>query len=196
MSGSKPSGYRLSLGLSGLAGVLALVILDQVGPVPDSPVLDALPPAKPTAQRGAQDIKSVPPLEALSETRARPLFRASRRPPEPKSAAPSPAPSLEPLTYDLVGVTLFDGRGVALIRDRAAGRLLRVAAGQRLGPWRVTGIEPNRLRLRGSGVTRELRLKDAKPGVTRTARRAVTEAAPTVSAVDDDDQGATEAAVK
>ena len=104
---------------------------------------------------------TLPPLEALGESLSRPLFRASRRAPEPEPVATEPIKA-EPLDYDLVGISLFDGRRVALVRKRRGGRVLRVTEGGKLDQWRVTAIDSKRLEVRSDSLIRELRLKDAQ----------------------------------
>lgn len=195
MSRPNPGRRRLSLGLIGLAAMLSLAVFDQLSQVPSLEAIETPPLAAVPAQRlESQWDTGVPPLEALRETLSRPLFLASRRAPEPEAAAAPPPPKAEPLDYGLIGVTLFDGRRVALVRPRNGGRVLRVTEGARLGQWRVTAIAPKRLEVRSAGLVGELKLEDAKRPVVRAGTRREPKAEP-VSAPPED-QRATKAAVK
>lgn len=193
MRRSHPQARRLALGLSGLAAVAGLVVFNQAAWIP---ALSEIAPRSvaPLETAAPLEIAAVPSIESLRDTRVRPLFLADRRAPAPEAVAGAPPQRPERLDYDLIGVTLFEGRGTALVRDRKAGRVLRLAEGQRLGQWRVTGIAPDRLRVRWSGIDDELRLKDAAE--RRPAKTARKTALKQETADQEVEPAATEAAVK
>lgn len=115
-----------------------------------------------------------PDLSNLSETVRRPLFTATRRAPNIEEAPEETAP-FEERSYELVGVTLFGKRRVALIRARGDSQLRRVSEGQRFDRWRVLRIEPKQILFAQGKEIRELRLKDdarSRPRPPREIRKA------------------------
>jgi hypothetical protein len=89
-------------------------------------------------------------LSALTVTRDRPLFSASRRPfvlaspasPAPEAAPPPPAasPPVERPQLSLVGTIVGSRSSVALLKDSGSEALLRLRVGQENSGWQVRGI--------------------------------------------------------
>lgn len=97
------------------------------------------------------------PLEALTETTARPLFAATRRPPPPEpvpepapapvvEAVPEPAP-VERTEFVLVGIVQQPDGPFALLKPRAGGAVVTARQGDAAGGWRVETITPTAVRL-------------------------------------------------
>lgn len=81
----------------------------------------------------AQRIAALIPITA-----ERPLFHASRRPPQaPEPAAPPPPPEE---TIALVGILGDEAGRIALVRISSSTELFRVEAGGQLGPWEILAI--------------------------------------------------------
>jgi general secretion pathway protein N len=91
------------------------------------------------------------PLNALTATRDRPLFSASRRPPplavetvaprrtDPAPSAPSP-PERPPLT--LMGTIISAESSIALVSNSSTQAVLRLRVGEENSGWRVRGVDP------------------------------------------------------
>jgi hypothetical protein len=88
-------------------------------------------------------------LSALTVTRDRPLFSASRRPfvlaspasPAPEAAPPPAAsPPVERPQLSLVGTIVGSRSSVALLKDSGSEALLRLRVGQENSGWQVRGI--------------------------------------------------------
>jgi general secretion pathway protein N len=86
-------------------------------------------------------------LGALNETRARPLFSLSRRPPPPvavavESKAPPPPPPPEPEKPELslVGTVTGTDTGIGLFRD-AAGKNVQLKAGEYHQGWILRAVQ-------------------------------------------------------
>jgi general secretion pathway protein N len=113
------------------------------------------------------------PLSALSATRERPLFSASRRPPtvaspaaslpeEPPSAPAAPPPERPQLS--LMGTIVGSESSVALLKDSGSRALLRLHIGQENSGWRVQGIDSHSIVLEKGGQTITLDLpKPSEP---------------------------------
>lgn len=156
---------RASWVLAGLCLALGLLVLEQASSAPD--VTEAVGrmvagevPAEPHDEQAIAEIPLIPPLERLSETVERPLFLASRRPPAPEAVPLRAARPIEAVNFGLVGVTLFDGQRIALLKPSRGGRIQRIREGQRLEGWRVTEIGPSAVLLRQADLSEELRLLD------------------------------------
>lgn len=88
------------------------------------------------------------PLSALTATRDRPLFSASRRPPvvalpivapPPKQEALAPPPPERPL-LTLIGTIVSRQASVAMLQGSNAEAISRLRVGQENDGWRVQGI--------------------------------------------------------
>jgi hypothetical protein len=88
------------------------------------------------------------PLTALSATRDRPLFSASRRPPIVAEPIVAPPPKREPLApppqerplLTLVGTIVSRKASLAVLQGSNADAISRVRLGQENDGWRVQGI--------------------------------------------------------
>jgi general secretion pathway protein N len=94
------------------------------------------------------------PLNALTATRDRPLFSASRRPPplavetvaprrsDPAPSAPStPAPPERP-PLTLMGTIVSAESSIALVSNSSTQAVLRLRVGEENSGWRVRGVDP------------------------------------------------------
>jgi hypothetical protein len=95
------------------------------------------------SQAATRDIS----LGDLSQTRDRPLFSATRRPP-PKvnleeAAAPAPAPPpIVPPALTLIGVVFSTKERAVIVQDKTSPKPLRIAIGNDIDGWRVDSITP------------------------------------------------------
>lgn len=90
------------------------------------------------------------PLSALSATRDRPIFSASRRPPAPPpppmpvaEAPPPPPPPAQPEQphFTLVGTAIGKPQNVALIFDSASKNLVRLYVGEAASGWTLRSVD-------------------------------------------------------
>ena len=172
---------RLSLVLLGTAAGLFYMLLTPFDPVP----AEGFSQAKMTSahlvsrEKPSFEIARIPDLADLQQTAARPLFRMTRRAPIPQPVVQPESAPADRRSYELVGVTLFGKRRVALIQPSGGDRLQRISEGQRLDRWRVLRIEARSVVIAQGGETRELRLKDEEKDRPRTRRRPTAQKAET-----------------
>jgi len=106
------------------------------------------------------------PLSALSVTRDRPLFSASRRPaivavpmiaPPPKQEALGPSPPERPL-LTLIGTILSPKASVAMLQGSSTDAISRLHLGQENDGWRVQAISLHSVVVEKGGQSAELGL--------------------------------------
>ncbi len=135
--------------MMGVCVALGYVVQDELGRgIELAPVtFDAAPPQKvtPADKRVASPAT---PIKMYSETLARPLFHASRKPaPELVTATPEAAAAESP-TLKLVGVVIGPEGRNALIKLPSAAELVEVSVGERIDGWRLEAIETDRIVLK------------------------------------------------
>ena len=113
----------------------------------------------------------MPSIEEFAVISARPLFYASRRPPDPAEVQEQVLPPVAPQSvgFTLVGVVIFDGERMAILRRPRSKEPLRVFEGQTIDQWLIKTIFPTRVVLRQGETEEEITLKDAAP--PRSAKR-------------------------
>jgi hypothetical protein len=166
---------RLALPLLGLCAALAAAVYLQAGSelsLPDDPAI-AVAPVTPALELGDEPALAMAPIEHFSETVTRPLFMATRRPPEPGApvvATPEPARS-SPLALELSGIVISPRERVALLVRARSGEVIRVSEGELVGNWVVRSIHPDRVILEQEGKRQELRLEDKAPRAPKRRKR-------------------------
>jgi hypothetical protein len=112
----------------------------QVRPVLPKPP----PPARPLSANPLWAI----PLATLSNTRERPIFSPSRRPPMqtpvavamPAAPPPPPPPRPERPPLSLVGTVAGDGESFGIFVDRGTSTALRLKLGEDYQGWRLRNV--------------------------------------------------------
>lgn len=130
-------------------------------PVADRTLIERLQPAaEPAPLIPDAPVKSNPlwsiPLSALSETRDRPLFNVTRRPPpETVVAAPALKPSAEDHPpepegppFALMGTILSSKARVAVLFDQATNRVTQLPQGKIDSGWTALSVGPRSIVLR------------------------------------------------
>ncbi len=143
----------------GVCLALGYVVQDELarGPVLAPVPLDAAPPEK-IAPAPARAVPPVTPIEAFSETLARPLFHASRKP-APKLATATPeAAAVDSPALKLVGVVIGPEGRSALVRMPSAAELVEVSVGERIDGWRLEAIETDRIVLKSGKASAVYRI--------------------------------------
>ncbi len=101
---------------------------------------------------GAEDAQLS--LQSLTQTRERPLFSPSRRPPPPAVSVPErvepllavasqapPAPPPTPPDVRLMGLMLLPDTQMAILEHAPTGEVIRLAAGAELDAWTLRIID-------------------------------------------------------
>lgn len=160
-------------------GPSAPSLWDQPAPPPPIPV-------RPPAQAPQQTIKHTPsanplwaiPLAKLSNTRARPIFSASRRPPPaavalvPAATAPPPPPRVERPELSLVGTVVGDDMRFGVFIDPATRATLRLKIGDDFQGWKLHSVQGREVTLTHDGQTAILSLpQPGTPKATGPSRR-------------------------
>jgi general secretion pathway protein N len=140
-------------------------------PSVDGTLVERLEPAAtPTPLVPDAPMKSNPlwsiPLSALSETRDRPLFNVTRRPPpETIVAAPALDPSadnkpteLEGPPFALIGTILSSQARVALLLDQATSRVTQLRQGKIDSGWTALSVGARSIVLRKGDALKTLSL--------------------------------------
>jgi general secretion pathway protein N len=109
------------------------------------------------------------PLSALSATRERPVFSASRRPPQAavvapmaQAAAPAPptaVPQRPPLA--LIGAVVGEGDAIAIFLDQTSQKIIRLRQGESLAGWELSAVQPREVMLKQAERTEILALPQA-----------------------------------
>lgn len=110
------------------------------------------------------------PLESLSQTRERPLFSRTRRPPPKSIAAPiaiePPAPTLDSLRLSLLGVVLGPNEyGVAVLREAESQIVKRVQVGDSINRWTLIEVRRREAVFQRDGAT--VTFEMPKPGAAQ-----------------------------
>ena len=131
---------------------------------------------KPLARPKVEPVKALPsgnplwsvPLSALTATQARPIFSASRRPPQAAVVAPAPelasAPPPPPAEAEhpplaLIGAVVGAGEAIAVFLDRVTQKVVRLRPGDSHGGWKLSGIEGREVTFNKDSRTETLALK-------------------------------------
>ena len=148
--------------LCALAAALAVVIGLETGF--GTGLGNVLPPARRTVPAEAKLLPPViatAPEQAYPETAARPIFTGTRRP-APEGAAVAKG-SLTPGQFVLQGVTIVGDNRIALLREKASGRILRVERGREVNGIKVAEVEAASVTLTQGGDKEVLSLDVQKP---------------------------------
>ena len=151
----------LILALALLAAALVAVIAVELG----VGGLSAAVPGQPSKRANAGEAKLLPPIvaaapeQAYPEMVARPLFTPTRRP-APEAVVQSAVVRGQ---FILLGVIVAGDTRIAMLREKASGRLHRVERGKEVNGMKVTEIEREKVTL-GQGDDKEvLTLQVQKP---------------------------------
>jgi hypothetical protein len=122
-------------------------------------------PSKPAAPFQARLLPPIAPVnleQAYTEMVARPLFIALRRPAPPAEA--SAATAMKHGQYVLQGITIAGDTRIALLREKATGKVHRVEKGHDIDGIKVAEVTPESVTLAQGGEQEVLPLQVIKPG--------------------------------
>lgn len=141
-----------------LAGVIGWE-LDWVWRIqPSLPVQKPAPAAR--VDYAIQPEFTLPPLEQrFVETTARPVFAPTRLPPPPPAPPAPPKPAMQKGQFVLLGALITKGKSVALLRDVATGKAIRVEQGKEIKGITVANVLPEKVTLTQYDDSEEVVLK-------------------------------------
>jgi general secretion pathway protein N len=119
------------------------------------------------------------PLSVLTATQERPIFSASRRPPQRAVAAPpvdqvsAPPPKAaapERPSLALIGAVVGESDAIAVFLDQTNQKIVRLHQGESHAGWELSSVQPREVTLRKADRTEVLALKrqDGSAGVADT----------------------------
>lgn len=172
------SGAMLSIGVSAqlraATSSLDVFSADRAGDGADSVDVGGLKPLAPPPNR--EPARALPsgnplwsvPLSTLTATGARPLFSASRRPPQravvglpaEPAAAPPPGP-VEPERPELalIGAVVGDGDAIAVFLDRTTQKAIRLRQGDTHEGWQLSAVQGREVTFKKAGRSEVLALQ-------------------------------------
>lgn len=159
----------------------------EAGPIAIDADAAPTPPAAAVVD-APEAFTDLPPIESFSETVARPLFMATRRPPEPEEpeVEAEPTAGAQRNMFNLLGIVISSDERVALVTRRRGGDFLRLVVGQRVDGWLVVAIEPDSMTLSQGDETEMLKLTDvARP--KRRKKRTIQQPEPVEAEPESDD---------
>jgi general secretion pathway protein N len=166
---------------------------ERTGEVTDNVDLGSLKPiARPNREAGRPLPSGNPlwsiPLSVLTATQERPIFSASRRPPQRAVAAPvvdqvgPPAPRIaaepERPPLALIGAVVGDGDAIAVFLDRTNQKILRLRQGETHAGWALSSVQGREVALKKADRTEVLVLQRQDGAAGAPATPALTLPAP------------------
>lgn len=171
-----------------LIALCAVIVIELTRGVPSAEDLRTLPGKERGAAAAGPVQLTVPPLAALSETVARPLFSATRRPPEEEAGDAPDAPVSVPVgpatNFSVTAIVISEKQRAVLLTHPQSGELERVAEGESIAGWRVDKVESDRVFFSKNGETLESALRTFGPPAPRRPQRG----SPTLPGVDTRDR--------
>jgi general secretion pathway protein N len=163
------------------AATLDTLPSDRAGEVADTVDLGSLKPISRPNREGGKPLPSgnplwAVPLSVLTATQERPIFSASRRPPQRPVALPvqtnTPAPQKAaeperpPLT--LIGAVVGDGIAIAIFLDRTNQKIVRLRQGEAHAGWELNLVLRREVTLKKADRTEVLAFQrpDGPAGVS------------------------------
>lgn len=149
----------IELLLIGLCAVLA-ALAAWPWVAPDAATPSGTPPAVLAAGPLAEGDLALPPLESFRTTVERPLFAATRAPPQVRPAQEAGG-ELILGRYRLTGVMIAKEYTTVLLRPATGGKVIRLGKGQELDGWKVISITADQIVLSSGGKEQRIPLGGA-----------------------------------
>jgi general secretion pathway protein N len=159
------------------SSTLDVISSDRAVDAPDSVDIGRVTPvARPNAGSGRQTDRSLPsgnplwsiPLSVLTVTQERPIFSASRRPPQPAVVAPvelasAPQPEKQAesdsLALTLIGAVVGDSDAIAVFLDRTSQKIVRLRQGDIHSGWILSAVQGREVTLKKADRSETLALQ-------------------------------------
>lgn len=132
-----------------LAAIIAVEVLAVRGATPPAPPRKAAP----AEAKLLPQVAATSPDSAYVETAARPLWIPTRRPAPPVAVAA--AQTFTRGQFILQGVTIAGSTRIAMLKEKASGRVHRIELGRELNGLHLAEVEPDRITL-VQGAEREV----------------------------------------
>ena len=175
-AGGRPNGAQAAT-----SATLDILPDDTAGGVADTVDLGRVQPISKPSRDGGRPLPSgnplwAIPLSVLTATQERPIFSASRRPPQRAVAAPlvdrvsAPPPKAaapERPSLALIGVVVGESDAIAVFLDQASQKIVRLHQGESHTGWELSSVQPREVTLKKADRTEVLALKrqDGAAGV-------------------------------
>jgi general secretion pathway protein N len=159
------------------SSTLDVISTDRAVDAPDSVDIGRVTPvARPNAGSGRQTDRSLSsgnplwsiPLSVLTVTQERPIFSASRRPPQPAvvapvelASAPQPEKQVESdnLALTLIGAVVGDSDAIAVFLDRTSQKIVRLRQGDAHSGWILSAVQGREVTLKKADRSETLALQ-------------------------------------
>jgi general secretion pathway protein N len=174
------------LALAATSATLDILPDDTAGGAADTVDLGSVRPISKPGREGHRPLPSgnplwAIPLSVLTATQERPIFSASRRPPQRAVAAPpvdqvtappppkAAAPELPSLA--LIGAVVGEGDAIAVFLDQTNQKIVRLHLGESHAGWELSAVAPREVTFKRAERTEVLTLKrqDGTAAVAGTA---------------------------
>jgi len=168
--------------LAATSAALDILSSDRAGEAADTVDIGSLKPLARPLRTGSKPLPSgnplwSVPLSVLTATQERPIFSASRRPPQRAVVAPPvdqvpavvPQKAAEPESppLALIGAVVGDSDAIAVFFDRTNQKIVRLRPGESHAGWLLSSVLPREVTLEKADRAEVLVLKspDVSPGV-------------------------------
>ena len=172
LSGGVLTAGPMPLAQAATSATLDILPDDTVG-VADTVDLGRVKPISKPSRDGARPLPSgnplwAIPLSVLTATQERPIFSASRRPPQRAVAAPpvdqvsAPPPKAaapERPSLALIGAVVGESDAIAVFLDQTNQKIVRLHQGESHAGWELSSVQPREVTLRKADRTEVLALK-------------------------------------
>ena len=167
------------------SSTLDIISSDRAGDTDSVDVGRVTPIARPNREAAKPLLSGNPlwsiPLSALSATQERPIFSASRRPPQRAVVAPAeqveapPPPAAEPdrPALALIGAVVGDGDAIAIFLDRTNQKIVRLRQGETHSGWVLSSVQGREVTLKKSERSEVLVLQHQEAPVIGPATSAL-----------------------
>jgi general secretion pathway protein N len=173
LSGGAVMAGPLPRALAATSATLDILPDDTAGGVADSVDLGSVKPISKPNREGGRALPSgnplwAIPLSVLTATQQRPIFTASRRPPQRAVAAPvdqvsAPPPQKvaapERLSLALIGAVVGASDAIAVLLDQTTQKIVRLRQGESHAGWELSSVQPREVTFRKTDRTEVLALK-------------------------------------
>lgn len=151
----------LALACAVLAGIVVFELLMGTG----GPAASSVRKAAPAESKLLPPIAAIAPDQVYAETVNRPLWIPTRR--------PAPAAAVVPASFArgqfiLQGVIVAGGTHIAMLREKASGRMHRVEKGRDVNGVTVAEIDPDKVTLAQGDEREVVELRVPRPGAPGT----------------------------
>jgi general secretion pathway protein N len=181
LAGGALTAGPMPLALAATSATLDILPDDTAGGAADTVDLGSVKPISKPNREGGRPLPSgnplwAIPLSVLTATQERPIFSASRRPPQRAVAAPVDQASAPPpqkaaaperLSLALIGAVVGASDAIAVFLDQTNQKIVRLRQGESHAGWELSSVQPREVTFRKADRTEVLALKrqDGAAGV-------------------------------